>query len=138
MASSNENARSSKTFAYYVKRSEMLVAMTCILGIILCLYTIKVEIFKSRDSSYTALCDFNEWISCSKVFTSAYGKGFGLIPKDSFLNQPNSIYGLAFFLMQLILRKALCFIKIEIFFLIKLIFLKFLKFCSENLSKHYK
>ncbi len=107
MVRTKDSAKSSRTYVYYIKRSELLVALMCVLGIILCLYTIKIEIFKAKDSSYKALCDFNEWISCSKVFSSAYGKGFGLMPKDSILNQPNSIYGLAFFLMQLILRKFL-------------------------------
>lgn len=54
-----------------------------------------------------ALCDINEHISCSKVFTSKYGKGFGLIApvlgESSFLNMPNSIYGLLFYSLQMYL-----------------------------------
>ena len=38
--------------------------------------------------------------SCS-VFR--YGRGFGLIPKGHWLNQPNSLFGIAFYLIQLLL-----------------------------------
>lgn len=105
MGRTTEAKISKQSNIWHIKRSELYIALTCVIGIILCLYTIKIEIFKDRDSNYKALCDFNEWISCSKVFTSKYGKGFGLMPADSFLDQPNSIFGLAFFLIQLILRK---------------------------------
>jgi hypothetical protein len=53
-----------------LKRVEIFISTICILGICLCLYALKIEIYRERDSSYRALCDFNEWISCSKVFTS--------------------------------------------------------------------
>jgi vitamin-K-epoxide reductase (warfarin-sensitive) len=122
MSKSNTEYKSNSAMR---RRYEQLVAGTCIFGIIICLYTIKVEVFKSYDSSYKALCDFNEWISCSKVFTSKYvcfnlvlrlvfyvkysfnryGKGFGLMPEDSILNQPNGIFGLTFFTTQLVLGK---------------------------------
>ena len=40
-------------------------------------------------------------MSCSKVFTSKYGRGFGLVslilPEDHQLNQPNSVYGIFFY-----------------------------------------
>merc|ERR1711973_19142 len=49
-----------------------------------------------------ALCDIDETISCSKVFTSKYGKGFGLVElitgdEKHPLNQPNSLYGIIFY-----------------------------------------
>ena len=56
----------------------------------------------SKDPEYTALCDISSLqMSCSKVFTSKYGKGFGLVslilPEDHPANQPNSVYGIVFY-----------------------------------------
>ncbi|XP_050408302.1 vitamin K epoxide reductase complex subunit 1 [Patella vulgata] len=76
----------------------------CALGMGLSVYALHVEISKERDSSYTALCDYNELISCSKVFSSRYGRGFGLVDRvlgnDSVINQPNSVFGMAYFTFQ--------------------------------------
>ena len=46
-------------------------------------------------------------------WNSKYGKGFGLMPENSILNQHNSIYGLIFFIIQLLLCK--CFKKQSFF-----------------------
>merc|ERR1712183_1112020 len=61
-----------------------------------------VETEASKDPTYTALCDISSLqMSCSKVFTSKYGRGFGLValllPEDHQLNQPNSVYGIFFY-----------------------------------------
>merc|ERR1712183_759180 len=61
-----------------------------------------VETEASKDPTYTALCDISSLqMSCSKVFTSKYGRGFGLValllPEDHRLNQPNSVYGIFFY-----------------------------------------
>ena len=55
-----------------LRRIEISISTLCIVGILVCLYALKVELYKEKDNSYKALCDFNEWISCSKVFTSKY------------------------------------------------------------------
>ena len=52
---------------------------------------------KKADENYVALCDIHETVSCSKVFTSNYGKGFGLVELVNGFdnhpsNQPNSLY----------------------------------------------
>ena len=52
------------------RRAEIAVALICTLAVCLCVYALKVELYKEHDSSYKALCDLSEWISCSKVFTS--------------------------------------------------------------------
>ena len=62
----------------------------------------------SKDPSYTALCDISSLhMSCSKVFSSKWGTGFGvvgdLIGSDHPLNQPNSIYGICFYSFILLL-----------------------------------
>ncbi|PIK42708.1 hypothetical protein BSL78_20432 [Apostichopus japonicus] len=81
--------------------------LLCIIGIVLSLYAFHVETKKETDQEYTALCDISDRISCSKVFTSKYGRGFGLVTpilgEQSFLNVPNSIYGLIFYSLQMYL-----------------------------------
>jgi len=71
-------------------------------GLILSGYSYYVHMAKKADENYVALCDFDETISCSKVFTSKYGKGFGLVElitgeEEHPLNQPNSLYGIIFY-----------------------------------------
>ncbi|RNA24947.1 vitamin K epoxide reductase complex subunit 1 1 [Brachionus plicatilis] len=90
-----------KTFLKISKRLETILSFLCIAGILVCLYALKVEIFKLKDKNYVAYCDIDGLMSCSK--SSRYGKGFGLLPESSFLNQPNSIYGLIFYIVQLLL-----------------------------------
>lgn len=47
------------------------------------------------------MCDISSHMSCSKVFTSKYGRGFGLLGHiigfDSNYNQPNSVFGVIFY-----------------------------------------
>ena len=47
-------------------------------GLILSGYSYYVHMAKKADENYVALCDIDETISCSKVFTSKYGKGSNL------------------------------------------------------------
>uniref|UniRef100_A0AAZ3PL68 vitamin-K-epoxide reductase (warfarin-sensitive) n=1 Tax=Oncorhynchus tshawytscha TaxID=74940 RepID=A0AAZ3PL68_ONCTS len=81
--------------------------LVCVLGILLSLYAFHVETEKSRDTNYRAMCDVSNSISCSKVFTSRWGRGFGLLGSifgnDSAMNQPNSVYGIVFYVFQLLL-----------------------------------
>uniref|UniRef100_A0A8C7PDQ3 vitamin-K-epoxide reductase (warfarin-sensitive) n=2 Tax=Oncorhynchus mykiss TaxID=8022 RepID=A0A8C7PDQ3_ONCMY len=81
--------------------------LVCVLGILLSLYAYHVETEKARDSNYRAMCDVSNSISCSKVFTSRWGRGFGLLGSifgiDSAMNQPNSVYGIFFYIFQLLL-----------------------------------
>ncbi|XP_015605401.1 vitamin K epoxide reductase complex subunit 1-like protein 1 [Cephus cinctus] len=75
----------------------------CLTGLGLAYYAYVVETAKEKDNLYEAMCDISEHVSCTKAFMSKYGKGFGLIPKDSILYAPNSIYGLIFYFTVLIL-----------------------------------
>nr|XP_057918668.1 vitamin K epoxide reductase complex subunit 1 [Doryrhamphus excisus] len=76
-----------------------------VFGLILSIYALHVELSREHDPEYRAMCDLGESVSCSKVFTSRWGRGFGLVqffvPKDSPLNQPNSVLGLVFYTLQL-------------------------------------
>ncbi|KAA0717394.1 Vitamin K epoxide reductase complex subunit 1-like protein 1 [Triplophysa tibetana] len=81
--------------------------LVCLLGILLSMYAFHVEREKSLDASYRAACDVSSWVSCSKVFTSRWGRGFGLLGSifgnDSAVNQPNSVYGILFYVFQMLL-----------------------------------
>ncbi|KAG9349987.1 hypothetical protein JZ751_026340 [Albula glossodonta] len=82
----------------------------CVLGLVLSVYALHVEISRERDPEYRAMCDLAQSVSCSKVFTSRWGRGFGLVqlfvPKDSALNQPNSVLGIIFYTLQLALGQS--------------------------------
>ncbi|XP_008822027.1 vitamin K epoxide reductase complex subunit 1 isoform X1 [Nannospalax galili] len=79
----------------------------CLAGFALSLYAVHVEAVRSRDKDYRALCDVGTAISCSRVFSSRWGRGFGLIEPvlgmDSIFNQSNSIFGCMFYTLQLLL-----------------------------------
>ncbi|KAJ8368360.1 hypothetical protein SKAU_G00083880 [Synaphobranchus kaupii] len=81
--------------------------LVCLLGILLSMYAFHVERENARDPSYQPLCDVSNSVSCSKVFNSRWGRGFGLLGsifgENGAMNQPNSIYGLIFYLFQLLL-----------------------------------
>ncbi|XP_066522322.1 vitamin K epoxide reductase complex subunit 1 [Hoplias malabaricus] len=88
-----------------VPRWERLVRVfLCALGLILSVYALHVEHSRENDPKYRAMCDLAESVSCSKVFTSRWGRGFGLVQlvvaKDSALNQPNSLLGIIFYSLQ--------------------------------------
>lgn len=77
----------------------------CVFGFVLSIYALHVELSKERNPEYRAMCDLGDSVSCSKVFTSRWGRGFGLVQffvgKDSPLNQPNSVLGIIFYTLQL-------------------------------------
>ncbi|XP_050700933.1 vitamin K epoxide reductase complex subunit 1-like [Eriocheir sinensis] len=93
----------------YQKIRYGMMAVSCV-GIMLSTYALHVEVAKETDKSYQAMCDISTHVSCSKVFTSRYGRGFGLIGKllgeDHILNQPNSIFGILFYCIVIILGEA--------------------------------
>ncbi|XP_066579313.1 vitamin K epoxide reductase complex subunit 1 [Amia ocellicauda] len=85
--------------------------LLCAAGLVLSVYAYHVETSRERDASYRAMCDFSSSVSCSKVFTSRWGRGFGLVApllgSDTVLNQPNSVLGVLFYLLQLGLGQSL-------------------------------
>ena len=65
--------KKSSTSAVYLNKLQRIKSWTiffCFTGLVLSAYAYYVELKKSQDDSYTAMCDINEQISCSKVFTS--------------------------------------------------------------------
>lgn len=64
----------------------------------------------SKDPTYTAFCDLtidSFKMSCSKVFSSKWGKGFGLVEDllgpEHPLNQKNSVFGIIFYSLIMLL-----------------------------------
>ena len=82
-------------------------AAVAIIGLFLSIYALHVEVSSFEDKDYKALCDINEYVSCTKVFNSKYGKGFGLVEpilgKYSILNLPNPFFGIVFYMLFFIL-----------------------------------
>ncbi|CAO1433633.1 unnamed protein product [Diamesa hyperborea] len=73
------------------------------IGMCISAYTIYVKVQSEMDPKYEAMCDINPKVSCTKVFNSEYGRGFGLIPKDSPLNLPNGLFGIVhYFIIALL------------------------------------
>ncbi|XP_045140982.1 vitamin K epoxide reductase complex subunit 1 isoform X1 [Echinops telfairi] len=79
----------------------------CLAGLVVSVYALHVKAARARDPHYRALCDVGTAISCSRVFSSRWGKGFGLVEHvlgpDSVLNQSNSLFGCIFYTLQLLL-----------------------------------
>lgn len=83
----------------------LLIAFLSLLAIVLSIYSVYVEINARNDKHYKAFCDINEEISCSRVFTSEYGKGFGLSILPEALKLPNGVYGVVFYSLIAALSK---------------------------------
>lgn len=66
----------------------------------------QVEKATEEDEDYEALCDINEQFSCSKLYASQYGKGFGLdfLPED--LRLPNGVYGAGLYFVLSLLSEC--------------------------------
>ncbi|XP_003745334.1 vitamin K epoxide reductase complex subunit 1 [Galendromus occidentalis] len=78
-----------------------LYLMLCVFGISVSLYSLHVKHSAAADENYRALCDISEHMSCSKVLTSDYSRGFGvagqILGEDSPLNASNSVHGVVFY-----------------------------------------
>ncbi|KAM6226081.1 LOW QUALITY PROTEIN: vitamin K epoxide reductase complex subunit 1-like [Porphyrio hochstetteri] len=85
-------------------------AALCVAGAALALYALHVERARARDPSYRAACDLGAAVSCSRVFSSRWGRGLGLVEvalgRDSAANVPNGAIGVAFYLLQGLLGAA--------------------------------
>ncbi|KAL3857775.1 hypothetical protein ACJMK2_012412 [Sinanodonta woodiana] len=78
-----------------------------VFGFLVSLYSLNIEWKKEHNPMYKAYCDINEHMSCSRVLTSEYARGFGLVSilfgKNSALNIRNCTLGLFFYLFQILL-----------------------------------
>ncbi|PVD31178.1 hypothetical protein C0Q70_06590 [Pomacea canaliculata] len=73
-------------------------------GLLVSVYSLHVEVQKEKNPKYRAACDFSERMSCSKVLTSKYSRGFGVVEpylgKKHFLNVRNCNLGIVFYLVH--------------------------------------
>lgn len=70
------------------------IVVISFLGLILSFYASIVEWKSSRKKNYRAVCDINDRASCTKAFSSKYGKTFGV---------SNSVYGIVFYFLIILL-----------------------------------
>ncbi|XP_017478305.1 PREDICTED: vitamin K epoxide reductase complex subunit 1-like protein 1 [Rhagoletis zephyria] len=76
---------------------------SCLVGMLLSAYATYVELRAEKDASYVAMCDLSPKVSCTAVFTSSYGRGFGLTKYLTSWNPPNGVLGVAFYILLLLL-----------------------------------
>ena len=69
--------------------TETVVEVLAILGFLISYYSLYVEKRFAEEKNYKPICDINDIISCSKAFTSKYGKFAGV---------PNPYLGFVFYL----------------------------------------
>ena len=72
----------------------LAVKVLAVVGFVVSMYALSVELKARKNKSYRAVCDINESMSCTKAFTSSYGK---------LLFLPNSAYGLIFYCIMFVL-----------------------------------
>lgn len=77
--------------------------ITAILGILISAYAYYVEVMIKKVKNYIAFCDLSDRASCTKAFSSKYGKIGGI---------SNSLLGIIFYIFILIL----IFTKVELVF----------------------
>ncbi|XP_067633371.1 vitamin K epoxide reductase complex subunit 1-like protein 1 [Eurosta solidaginis] len=75
----------------------------CIVGLILSVYATYVELRAEGDAEYVAMCDLSPKVSCTAVFTSSYGRGFGLTKYFTSWSPPNGMLGIAFYILLILL-----------------------------------
>ncbi|HIH23412.1 TPA: vitamin K epoxide reductase family protein [Candidatus Woesearchaeota archaeon] len=56
----------------------LAITIISIIGLAFSAYAIMEERKVRKDATYKPVCDINDRISCSKAFTSEYGKTFGI------------------------------------------------------------
>lgn len=83
-----------------------------LLGTLISCYGFYVEFRVEANHDYKAMCDISEAVSCTKVFSTEYGKGFGVVGKvfgkDSVLNVPNGVFGIIFYTTLLLTSFSKC------------------------------
>jgi len=70
------------------------ILVLSIFGLVVSTYSLFVERKVSRSKDYKPMCDINDRISCTKAFSSEYGKHFGI---------SNTVFGLTYYVLVLLL-----------------------------------
>jgi len=81
-----------------------LTVVISLVGLIVSSYAYYVEVRMAQDKNFKPLCDISKEVRCSKALGSSYGKGFGFLGNvfghQHTLNQPNTIFGIAFYALM--------------------------------------
>lgn len=72
-------------------------------GVWISFYSQHVKSQSERDEKYSAYCDVGSVVSCTKVFRSKFGDGFGLLPDGMRLS--NGECGVVFYSLLTLLSK---------------------------------
>ena len=101
--------------------SNFYIILCSSIGLLIAAYSYYVKVkFLKNPKKYKAFCDLNDKISCSKVVSSEYGSGFGIVGKlfgeNSSMNVSNSILGGIFYTLQIVL--SMRFFLFEFFYLV--------------------
>ncbi|KAH7637928.1 transmembrane and tpr repeat-containing protein 3-like protein [Dermatophagoides farinae] len=86
-------------------RTDRILMVIIAVGFLLNTYAFYVELKHEYDPSYQALCDVNSVISCTKVITTKWGKGFGILPESVAFRNP--IFGFVFYTLMLLMIMAI-------------------------------
>ena len=70
------------------------VLVWCGIGFVLSVYAFYIDRKLKSFKNYKSICDFNDRVSCTRALASHYGKFWGI---------PNSILGVGFYLLVMIL-----------------------------------
>ena len=71
-----------------------IIVILSVVGVLLSIYAFYVEQKAKKNKKYKAICDLSDKASCTKAFSSSYGKMFGV---------SNSIVGIGFYLIIILL-----------------------------------
>ncbi|XP_054166843.1 vitamin K epoxide reductase complex subunit 1-like protein 1 [Oppia nitens] len=96
---------STKQLISQLSRNTIYLSCISSIGLLLSIYSLSIEIRHQNGQTYDAFCDINSYISCSKVFLSSYGKGFGLLSAP--LDLPNPVFGVILYSLQAIVANIL-------------------------------
>ena len=73
----------------------IIIRTLALVGFLLSAYASYIERKRNQFHDYKAVCDINDKMSCTRAFTSEFGKMFGV---------SNSIWGMGFYLTVLVLN----------------------------------
>mgnify|MGYP001600424065 CR=1 FL=1 len=98
-----------------------IIIILSIIGVFLSIYAFYIERKTRENKKYKAVCDIGNNASCTKAFSSSYGKMFGI---------SNSLAGIGFYIMIIILT-IIGYPKIFFYFsIISLLFTLYLAYVS--------